>query len=109
MRNGTGRAPPTSIRKYRESIIDYSCRALKTKENPNRSRSSGINDRSTNQVSITANTASTPVSKGDPNNPEHFKDDAMAEELRAEIERRLNVLQEAGILELKPLATPDAP
>jgi hypothetical protein len=29
-----------------------------------------------------------------------FKDDATAEELRAEIERRLTVLQEAGILEL---------
>ena len=40
---------------------------------------------------------------GDPNNPVHFKDDATAEELRAEIERRLNILQEAGILELKPL------
>jgi hypothetical protein len=41
---------------------------------------------------------------GDPNEPVHSKDDASAEELRAEIERRLNVLQEAGILELKPLA-----
>jgi hypothetical protein len=40
---------------------------------------------------------------GDPNNPVHFKDDATSEELRAEIERRLNVLQAAGIIELKPL------
>jgi hypothetical protein len=44
---------------------------------------------------------------GDPNNPLHFKDDATAEELRAEIERRLNILQKAGILELKPLAAPE--
>jgi hypothetical protein len=29
---------------------------------------------------------------GDPNNPAHFKDDAAAEELRAEIQRRLNTL-----------------
>jgi hypothetical protein len=38
---------------------------------------------------------------GGASNPVHFKDDATAEELRAEIERRLNILQEAGILELK--------
>jgi hypothetical protein len=44
---------------------------------------------------------------GDPNHPAHFKDDATAEELRAESERRLNVLQEAGILELTPLAAPE--
>jgi hypothetical protein len=31
----------------------------------------------------------------------HFKDDATSEELRAEIERRLNILQKSGILELK--------
>jgi hypothetical protein len=36
---------------------------------------------------------------GDPRNPMHFKDDATAEELRAEIQRRLNILQKAGILE----------
>ena len=40
---------------------------------------------------------------GGASNPVHFKDDATAEDLRAEIERRLNILQEAGILELKPL------
>ena len=44
---------------------------------------------------------------GDPNKPVHFKDDATAEELRAEIERRLNILQEAGILELKVIDTPE--
>jgi hypothetical protein len=44
---------------------------------------------------------------GDPTNPAHFKDDATAEELRAEIERRLNVLQEAGILELKIIEAPE--
>jgi hypothetical protein len=41
---------------------------------------------------------------GDPSNPMQFKDDATAEELRAEIVRRLNILQKAGILELKPVA-----
>ena len=46
---------------------------------------------------------------GDPNNPVHFKDDATAEELRAEIERRLNILQEAGILELTAVPNPEEP
>jgi hypothetical protein len=45
---------------------------------------------------------------GDPNNPVHFKDDATAEELRAEIERRLNILQEAGFLELRAIEAPEA-
>jgi hypothetical protein len=44
---------------------------------------------------------------GDPNNPAHFKDDAMAEELRAEIERRLNILQAAGVLELRAIEAPE--
>jgi hypothetical protein len=44
---------------------------------------------------------------GDPNNPAHFKDDATADELRAEITRRLNILQEKGILELQPLPAPE--
>jgi hypothetical protein len=44
---------------------------------------------------------------GGASNPVHFKDDATAEELRAEIERRLNALQAAGIIELKPLAAPE--
>jgi hypothetical protein len=46
---------------------------------------------------------------GDPNNPVHFKDDATAEELRAEIERRLNILQEAGILDLTAVPNPEEP
>ena len=33
---------------------------------------------------------------GDPNNPARFKDDATADELRAEVMRRLMILQEAG-------------
>jgi hypothetical protein len=41
---------------------------------------------------------------GGPNNRASSWDDATAEELRAEIERRLDILQEAGILELTPLA-----
>ena len=44
---------------------------------------------------------------GDPNNSVHFKDDASAEELRAEIERRLNILLDAGIIELKSLPAPE--
>jgi hypothetical protein len=38
---------------------------------------------------------------GDSLSPAHFKEDATAVELRAEIGRRFNVLQKAGILELK--------
>jgi hypothetical protein len=44
---------------------------------------------------------------GNPNNPVSPWDDATAEELRAEIEHRLNVLQDAGIIELKPLLSPE--
>jgi hypothetical protein len=44
---------------------------------------------------------------GDPNSPAHFKDDATADELRAEINRRLTVLQKAGIIELQPLQAPE--
>jgi hypothetical protein len=40
---------------------------------------------------------------GDPNAPVHFKDDASAEELREEIELRLNILQSAGLIELQVL------
>jgi hypothetical protein len=43
---------------------------------------------------------------GDPNNPVRFKDDATTDELRAEIMRRLGVLQEAGVLDLTALPTP---
>ena len=38
---------------------------------------------------------------GHPNNPARFKDDATADELRAEVMRRLMVLQEAGAIDLK--------
>jgi hypothetical protein len=44
----------------------------------------------------------------DPNNPVRFKDDATADELRAEINRRLTVLQEAGIIELQVIEAPEA-
>jgi hypothetical protein len=44
---------------------------------------------------------------GGPSNPGSPWDDATAEELKAEIEHRLTVLQEAGILELKPLPAPE--
>jgi hypothetical protein len=45
---------------------------------------------------------------GDPNNPVHFKDDATSEELRVEIERRLNILLNAGIIEVRSLPAPEA-
>jgi hypothetical protein len=44
---------------------------------------------------------------GNPTNPVSPWDDATAEELRAEIEHRLNVLHDAGIIELKPLPVPE--
>jgi hypothetical protein len=37
---------------------------------------------------------------GDPNNPVRFKDDATADELRAEMMRRVAELSEAGIIDL---------
>ena len=43
---------------------------------------------------------------GDPNNPARFKDDATADELRAEVMRRLMVLQEAGAIDLQALPVP---
>jgi hypothetical protein len=43
---------------------------------------------------------------GDPNSPVRFKDDATAEELRAEIMRRLAELSEAGVLDLEALPPP---
>ena len=43
---------------------------------------------------------------GDPNNPARFKDDATADELRAEVMRRLMVLQEAGAIDLQALPLP---
>jgi hypothetical protein len=43
---------------------------------------------------------------GDPNNPARFKDDATADELRAEVMRRLMVLQEVGAIDLQALPVP---
>jgi hypothetical protein len=44
---------------------------------------------------------------GNPTNPVSPWDDATADELRAEINRRLMVLQKAGIIELQPLPAPE--
>jgi hypothetical protein len=44
---------------------------------------------------------------GDPNNPVRFKDDATAEELRAEIMRRIAELRDAGIIDLTALPPPN--
>ena len=43
---------------------------------------------------------------GGPNNPVRFKNDATADELREEIIRRLGVLHEAGVIDLKALPVP---
>ena len=43
---------------------------------------------------------------GDPNNPARFKDDATADELRAEIMKRIAILQDAGLIDLKALPPP---
>ena len=43
---------------------------------------------------------------GDPNNPVRIKDDATAEELRAEIMQRLSILSEAGVIDLEALPPP---
>jgi hypothetical protein len=43
---------------------------------------------------------------GDPNNPARSKDDATADELRAEVMRRLMILQEAGVIDLQALPVP---
>jgi hypothetical protein len=60
----------------------------------------GLNCR-TDCPCATALPASITTSSPGPGRPVN---DATAEELRAEIQRRLNILQKAGILELKPLA-----
>jgi hypothetical protein len=44
---------------------------------------------------------------GDPNNPARFKDDATADELRAEIMQRIRILVSAGLIDLKALPVPD--
>ena len=43
---------------------------------------------------------------GDPNNPTRFKDDATADELRAELMKRIVTLQDAGLIDLKALPPP---
>jgi hypothetical protein len=43
---------------------------------------------------------------GDPNNPVRFKEDATADELREEVMRRLGILAEAGVIDLKALPVP---
>ena len=44
---------------------------------------------------------------GDANNPVHFRDDATADELRAELTKRLRLLVSAGLIDLKALPIPD--
>jgi hypothetical protein len=44
---------------------------------------------------------------GDPNNPARFRDDATADELRAELMKRLKILVSAGLIDLKALPVPD--
>ena len=44
---------------------------------------------------------------GDPNNPVHFRDDATADELRAELTKRLKILVSAGLIDLKALPLQD--
>ena len=44
---------------------------------------------------------------GDPNNPVQFRDDATADELRAEIMKRIATLQDAGLIDLQALPAPD--
>jgi hypothetical protein len=47
-----------------------------------------------------------PLKRGDPNKPARFKDDAIADELRAEIMKRLRILVSAGLIDLKALPVP---
>jgi hypothetical protein len=42
-----------------------------------------------------------------PVNPVHFEDDATADELREEIQRRLSALHQAGILDLQAVPAPE--
>ena len=44
---------------------------------------------------------------GDPNSPLRFRDDATADELRAEIMKRIATLQDAGLIDLQALPAPD--
>jgi hypothetical protein len=44
---------------------------------------------------------------GDPNNPVRFKDDASADELRAEVMKHIARLSDAGVIDLTALPMPD--
>ena len=44
---------------------------------------------------------------GDPNSLARFKDDATADELRAELTKRLRILVSAGLIDLRALPLPD--
>jgi hypothetical protein len=44
---------------------------------------------------------------GDPNSPLRIRDDASADEIRAEIMKRLKILVSAGLIDLKALPVPD--
>ena len=44
---------------------------------------------------------------GDPNSPLRIRDDASADEIRAEIMKRLAVLTSAGLIDLQALPAPD--
>ena len=43
---------------------------------------------------------------GDPKSPARFKDDATADELRAEVMRHIALLTDAGIIDLEALPAP---
>ncbi len=43
---------------------------------------------------------------GDPNYPPRFNDDAIVDELRAEIMKRIATLQDAGLIDLRALPAP---
>ena len=44
---------------------------------------------------------------GDPNSPLRIRDDASADEIRAEIMKRLAILTSAGLIDLQALPAPD--
>ena len=44
---------------------------------------------------------------GDPNNPVRFKENATADELRAEIMKHIALLSDAGVIDLEALPAPD--
>jgi hypothetical protein len=43
---------------------------------------------------------------GDPNSPVRFKDDASTDEIRAELMKRIAILQDAGLIDLQALPAP---